>query len=233
MAPLPYYVPQYGAALASRTVRAYVMRGLSYWLTNCKNVTLNPLDLVFVMGVRKEIALGFTIDLDAGHALPVLESFVLACKPWRHRGNMDSLLWALSVLRHHTTSQEEFEAVLAKAYFYHQCMYQRDRDSRRFDMKEDDASKIPDDVYNRMNVILADLQQTLLAKDPMMPQHLRTIHGLIISYPEAAHLLKDEEIALIIAGAQEHTKVQIVSEAAKKATAPRAKSLKNVSVSDL
>lgn len=100
-------------------------------------------------------------------------------------------------------------------------------------MKEDDASKIPDDVYNRMNVILADLQQTLLAKDPMMPQHLRTIHGLIISYPEAAHLLKDEEIALIIAGAQEHTKVQIVSEAAKKATAPRAKSLKNVSVSDL
>jgi len=63
-----------------------------------------------------------------------------------------------------------------------------------------------------------------LTKDPMMPQHLRNTHSLLISYPETVHLLEDAEISRIISAAQVHTKTEIVKAvAAKKSTGGRAK----------
>jgi hypothetical protein len=96
-------------------------------------------------------------------------------------------------------------------------------------MRNSDA--IPQDVLARLDQSLAHLEQSLLAKDPMMPQHLRNSHSLLISYPETVHLLEDHEIARLVDAAELHTKTEIVKAVAKgKASGgTRAK----VSVSDL
>lgn len=90
---------------------------------------------------------------------------------------------------------------------------------------------LPQDIIARLDQSLAHLEQALLAKDSMMPQHLRNTHSLLISYPETVHLLEDHEIARIIDAAEVHTKTEIVKAVAKsKATGgSRAK----VSVGDL
>lgn len=233
MTPLPYGVPQYTPEQRARAVKAHVTRGLSRWLSNLETPNTHPLDLLYLCNLHTQINQQYSVRITAGTASHIVRQFTTDVAPWDAPGRMSTLLWALSLLQRYSVDQQDFEAVLAKAYYYHHCVYSRNRETRMFDMKEDDASKLPADVYSRLNSVLADLEATLLAKDAMMPQHLRNIHSLIISYPESTHLLKDEEIALIIGAAQEHTKVQIVSDAAKKATAPRAKSLKNVSVGDL
>jgi hypothetical protein len=83
---------------------------------------------------------------------------------------------------------------------------------------EEAMSRIPDTTMRSLEMSLASLEQALLAKDPMMPQHLRNTHSLLISYPETVHLLEDKDIALIIDAAEVHTKTEIVKAAvAKKA----------------
>lgn len=69
---------------------------------------------------------------------------------------------------------------------------------------------LPPDIVNKLTMALAHLEQALLAKDPMMPQHLRASHQLLISYPETVHLLDDDEIARLISAAQVHTGIEIV-----------------------
>lgn len=77
------------------------------------------------------------------------------------------------------------------------------------------SETIPANVMESLQSHLAHLEQALVAKDPMMPVHLRNSHALIMSYPEAQHLLEDKEIATIIQGCEAHMKVQIVKAAAK------------------
>lgn len=88
---------------------------------------------------------------------------------------------------------------------------------------------IPPDVLDRLDSHLASLEQALLDKDPMMPQHLRNTHSILISYPESVHLLEDAEIARIIDAAEIHTKTEIIKATVKKATGTR----KKVDVTDL
>ena len=233
MSPLPFYVPPMELPALRRTVQAHVVRGLSHWLNNLDKPGAHPLDTLYTFGLHRQAVLRYHLSIDPGNAKHVINQFVEELEPWRAPERINTFLWALAILQRYSADQQDFEAVLAKAYFYHHCVYQRLLNTRVFDMKQDDASKIPADIYKRLESTLADLQATLLAKDPMMPQHLRNIHATVIQYPESVHLLSDQEIALIIDGAEEHTKTMIVSEAAKKATAPRAKSLKNISVADL
>ena len=87
---------------------------------------------------------------------------------------------------------------------------------------------LPPDVVSKLTMSLASLEQALLAKDPMMPQHLRASHQLLISYPETVHLLDDDEIARLISAAQIHTQIEIV-----KAGTSRAASKKKISADDL
>lgn len=87
---------------------------------------------------------------------------------------------------------------------------------------------LPPDVVSKLIMSLASLEQSLLAKDPMMPQHLRASHQLLISYPETVHLLDDDEIARLISAAQIHTGIEIV-----KATAAKGGSRKKISADDL
>lgn len=82
-------------------------------------------------------------------------------------------------------------------------------------MRRPESTTLPPDVLNKLEMSLASLEQALLDKDPLMPQHLRTIHSTTLTYPESVHLLEDAEIARIIQGLEIHTKVQIVKEAAK------------------
>ena len=89
-------------------------------------------------------------------------------------------------------------------------------------MKEN-IGTIPDEIMSKLEDSLAKLEQALLEKDVMMPQHLRNTHSLLITYPETVHLLDDEEIARIIDAAEIHTKTEIVKAAAKGKGASRKK----------
>jgi hypothetical protein len=99
---------------------------------------------------------------------------------------------------------------------------------KEFRMK-DIAHSIPQDVMDRLAASLLSLETSLLEKDPMMPQHLRNTHSLLITYPETVHLLEDDEIARIIDAAEIHTKTEIVKATVKKGTGTR----KKIDVGDL
>lgn len=88
---------------------------------------------------------------------------------------------------------------------------------------------IPPEQLERLQVALSNLESALLAHDPQMPHHLAASHRVLVGYPETVHLLDDEEIKRLIAAAQEHTRTQIVSEAAK----GKGGTKKKVSVDDL
>lgn len=90
------------------------------------------------------------------------------------------------------------------------------------------SSTLPADIMLRLESSLASLEQALLAKDPMLPQHLRQSHQLLISYPETVHLLEDSEIAKLISAAQIHTNVEIL-----KASVPKTGGRKKASADDL
>ena len=100
---------------------------------------------------------------------------------------------------------------------------------KEFKMKPSDT--IPANIMESLVGHIANLEQALLNKDPLLPVHLRNSHALIMSYPETQHLLEDHEIATIIQGCETHMKVQIVKAAAKgsKSKGPN----KNISASEL
>ena len=93
---------------------------------------------------------------------------------------------------------------------------------------KDTITNIPQDVLSKLTMSLASLEQSLLEKDPMMPQHLRASHQLLISYPETVHLLEDAEIARLIGAMQIHTQVEIV-----KLNTPKTGGRKKISADDL
>lgn len=90
------------------------------------------------------------------------------------------------------------------------------------------SATLPPDIVAKLNMHLADLEQSLLAHDPMMPQHLKQSHQLLISYPETVHLLDDTEIARLISAAQIHSQIEIV-----KASVPKTGGRKKISADDL
>lgn len=63
---------------------------------------------------------------------------------------------------------------------------------------------------------LAALEQSLLARDPMMKSHLLEIHKQLIGYEELVHLLSDEQIGIIMAAQQLHTNTVLVGSATTK-----------------
>lgn len=77
------------------------------------------------------------------------------------------------------------------------------------------AGKIPADILTSLQVKLGQLEQSLLKQDPEMKNHLRESHALLITYPETAHLLDDQEIANLVKAAEVWTNTYVVSEAAK------------------
>jgi hypothetical protein len=89
--------------------------------------------------------------------------------------------------------------------------------------------KIPHDVLESLDGKLKALELALVSADPLMPNHLRESHRLLITYPETVHLLDDHEIKAIVAGSERHTNIKIVTSPAKKTGGTR----KKVTVDDL
>lgn len=97
-------------------------------------------------------------------------------------------------------------------------------------LPESSQSRIPVEQMERLQSALLSLESALLAKDPLMPQHLAASHRVLVSYPETVHLLEDTEIAKIIEAQQQHTVTRIVNDVAKgKSTGGK----KKLSVDDL
>jgi len=119
--------------------------------------------------------------------------------------NLHSLLWAMT---HFTPMQQQFL-------------------SERLVMKLIPHS-VPPEIMDRLSGHLAALEAALLSKDPLMPNHLRESHRLLITYPETVHLLDDGEICKLIEGAVVYTKTEIV-----KAKASTKKAASKVTVDDL
>lgn len=96
-------------------------------------------------------------------------------------------------------------------------------------LPEAHQQRIPPEQLERLQAALLSLESALLAKDPLMPQHLAASHRVLVSYPETVHLLDDAEIAKIVEAQQQHTMTQIVSDAAKGKSGGK----KKVAVDDL
>lgn len=88
-------------------------------------------------------------------------------------------------------------------------------------MKSSDT--IPPDIMARLESALAGVENALHANDPLISNHLRASHQILISYPETVHLLEDTEIASLISAAQVHTKIELVKAAAPKTSRAAAK----------
>lgn len=96
-------------------------------------------------------------------------------------------------------------------------------------LPEAHQQRIPPEQLERLQAALLSLESALLAKDPLLPQHLAASHRVLVSYPETVHLLDDAEIAKIVEAQQQHTMTRIVSDAAKGKSGGK----KKVSVDDL
>lgn len=96
-------------------------------------------------------------------------------------------------------------------------------------LPEAHQQRIPPEQLERLQAALLSLESALLAKDPLLPQHLAASHRVLVSYPETVHLLDDAEIAKIVEAQQQHTMTQVVSDAAKGKSGGK----KKVTVDDL
>lgn len=81
---------------------------------------------------------------------------------------------------------------------------------------------------------LANLQEALLAKDPMMPTHLAAIHKNLIANEELVHLLTDDQIGQIVRAQQHHVNTFLAAEVTTKSgTAKAANRAKGLTLNDL
>lgn len=229
MTRLPFFVPPLTGSLLTRTQTAYLARGFCWLLTGERGTNRSMWDLQMVLGIHDKLPVWIKHserDPIASHVGNQI--LMLTSKFWtKELGEFDSRWIALcfTQLKH----QQQVSAIELATRYLIAGQYISNRQERAQLMRTNDA--IPQDVLARLDQSLAHLEQSLLAKDPMMPQHLRNTHSLLISYPETVHLLEDHEVARLIDAAELHTKTEIVKAVAKgKSTGgTRAK----VSVSDL
>ena len=97
-------------------------------------------------------------------------------------------------------------------------------------MTTEQSSRIPEEIFLKLQQHLGNIEDALLAKDPEMPNHLRESHRLLISYPETVHLLDDEEVHKLIEAQEQWVKEKIVKDVA---TGKGSRGKSKVSVDDL
>lgn len=231
MTPLPFFIKPLSNELAKRTQLAHTIRGIAWQLTTpATAVKANSrLDFAFVLGLAPHVRWFAAPSRHSAkpqntHAKVIL---TLAANYWQRslaELDLNSIELALCSLHE---SQLEFAVEMIHKQLYPGFAFLAPSERSLF-MKPSET--IPLDVMDKLTMALASLEASLLAKDPMMPQHLRATHSLLITYPETVHLLDDAEISCIIDGAEILTKTEIVKAVASKAaTGTR----KKVSASDL
>lgn len=214
MSTLRFWVPPLADDLLDRTLVAHKSRGFCWLLTSPSNLPArSTLDLSLKLGIQQRLpAFRLSKDLypvSLRHTRTVLQ---LAANIWSKTLTSLDTHWLWLELSQLDESQQD--RVLANAtHFLNNARIYGDKHHRAYAMQLSD--KIPSDVVTRLTQSLASLEQALLDKDPMMPQHLRNTHSLLISYPETVHLLDDSEIARIIDAAEIHTKTEIIKAAVK------------------
>ena len=212
---MKFWIPPLNAEQVARTKLYHTARGVSWYIKQGPRAK-HPLAFSWALGLQ-------SIDwYSSPPALlsrqPTQEILIAVASYWR--GRLDELDLPMLALRFGCLPSSQHE--LAVHLMTDELLLPKE-----FRMKRVDT--IPPDVLDRLDSHLASLEQALLDKDPMMPQHLRNSHSILISYPETVHLLEDHEIARLIDAAEIHTKTEIIKATVKKAAGTR----KKVEVSDL
>jgi hypothetical protein len=209
MARLNYFIAPLSDAMISRTLVAHKARGFCFFINSPAEspASRTTLDLAMCLNVIDKLP-GYQANKN-----PLIigsDLLALSAEHWRRNLSELNLAW-LHLEFSQLNSAEQFqslkliESILMKV------------------RNEEAMSRIPDATVRSLEMSLASLEQALLAKDPLMSQHLRNTHSLLISYPETVHLLEDKEIELIIDAAEVHTKTEIIKAVAAKKGGGRAK----------
>ena len=204
MAKLPYFIAPLSESMTSRTLVAHKARGFCFYICSPSETPAprTTLDLSLTLGVQDKLP-GYVA---AKHPVVISRELLHTCAMHWRRSLADLNFPWIDLEFAQLNQSEQLQAL------------ELIRSILMKERNEEAMSRIPDTTMRSLEMSLASLEQALLAKDPMMPQHLRNTHSLLISYPETVHLLEDKEIALIIDAAEVHTKTEIVKAAvAKKA----------------
>ena len=212
---MKFWIPPQSADLQSRTKLYHTARGVS-WYINQGPRAKHPLAFSWALGLQAVD--WYSYPPTSLYRYLTQEILIAVAGHWR--GRLEDLDLPMLALRFGCLPTAQHELAV-------QLMSDELLLPKEYRMKRVDT--IPPDVLDRLDSHLASLEQALLEKDPMMPQHLRNTHSILISYPETVHLLEDAEIARIIDAAEVHTKTEIIKATVKKATGTR----KKVDVSDL
>lgn len=212
---MKFWIPPLNEEQVARTKLYHTARGVS-WYINQGPRAKHPLAFSWALGLQ-------SIDWYSSPPAvlsrqPTQEILIAVASYWR--GRLEDLDLSMIALRFGSLPTEQHE--LAVHLMTDELLLPKEYRMKRVDT-------IPPDVLDRLDSHLASLEQALLDKDPMMPQHLRNSHSILISYPETVHLLEDHEIARLIDAAEIHTKTEIIKATVKKAAGTR----KKVDVSDL
>ena len=212
---MKFWIPPQSVDLQSRTKLYHTARGVS-WYINQGPRAKHPLAFSWALGLQ---AVDWYSSPPASLSHYLTQEVLIAVTSY-WRGRLEDLDLPMLALRFGCLPSSQHELAV-------QLMNDELLLPKEYRMKRVDT--IPPDVLDRLDSHLASLEQALLEKDPMMPQHLRNTHSILISYPETVHLLEDAEIARLIDAAEIHTKTEIIKATVKKATGTR----KKVDVSDL
>jgi hypothetical protein len=218
---MDFFIPPLAPAKLIKMRLAHTARGFC-WLLHSTGKPRSILDLPFALGLTKQLTFSHR---DAQHDMPseVRHQILwLLCRDWQ-LSLSDINTQFIELCFRQLAPHRQLEAM---SLIVSQLESRKD-----LAMKLNEAGTVPADVLDRLKMSLASLEQALIDKDPMMPQHLRNSHSILISYPETVHLLEDSEIAKLIDAAEIHTKTQIVKAVASGSA--KGGSKKKVSVDDL
>lgn len=209
--------------LAARTLLVHNSVGICFYLTTGRS----PLSLSHTLGLANKLQWYKPVltgnDVDTLQANKILG---LATSLWSHGLNkLDLNMLHLRLAS--MPKSDQMQCMNNVLRFLNRARFVSNKLERCNLMQMNDA--IPRDVMMRLQSSLASLETALLDKDPLMSQHLRNTHSILISYPESVHLLDDNEIARIIDAAEIHTKTEIV----KAAAAGKGATRKKVTADDL
>lgn len=201
MARLPFDVPTMSPEMRERTLIAHYARGL-YW--HCSAVNRFMWDFSHCLNLSSSVKfLAQPFPLLRELQLTIL--YTLSTKFEGDMADIDCNWLSLQARQLSLPAQLRLRDMINNIRY---C-------TTNLGTKMIENATLPPDVFNRLKMSLASLEQALLAKDSMMPQHLRNTHSLLLTYPETVVLLEDSEIALIIDAAEVHTKTEIVKAVAK------------------
>jgi hypothetical protein len=235
MASLNFFIKPQSPELMERTRIAYTVRGLAWYITCPASINNHPhaLDIAYLLGFSSQGGinwwrrdLGQPLESELTHVVfSTLAEYATRSIESYDLSNIERRIKQFPKDFHATFLSLVIRqlAVVRIDQFFNQLSHSE----RAIAMQASD--KIPKDVLDKLTMSLASLEAALLSKDPMMPQHLRASHQLLVSYPETVHLLDDNEIARLIDAAEIHTKTQIIKDVATKGTGGK----KKVTAADL